>query len=81
MQCLAEIAIFANDLEKENFTFLSLHPGWVQTDMGNAGEALGVGTPPLDPQTSIAGQHKVILNLSHEQNGQFLDWEGKKVEY
>ena len=49
--------------------------------MGHAGEAMGVGKPSLDPQTSIAGQHKVILNLTREQNGQFLDWEGKQVDY
>lgn len=71
----------ANDLKEENFTFLALHPGWVQTDMGNAGKALGVGEPPLDPESSIAGQQKVIANLSHEQTGQFLDWEGKQVDY
>ena len=77
----AETAVLANDLKDEGFTVIALHPGWVQTDMGNAAEGPLGGKPPLDPNTSISGQHKVILGLTKSQNGQYLDWEGKKMDY
>lgn len=76
-----QTAVLANDLKAEGFTIIALHPGWVQTDMGNAAEGPLGGKPPLDPQTSIASQHKVILGLTKSQNGQYLDWEGKQMDY
>lgn len=78
---VAETAVLANDLKDEGFTFIALHPGWVQTDMGKKAEGKLGAKAPLDPATSIAGQHKVIMGLTKDQNGQYLNYEGQKMDY
>ncbi|NXC47705.1 GSFK dehydrogenase, partial [Penelope pileata] len=56
---------------------VALHPGWVQTDMGNA-----VGdTPPLTVDASVRGMLKVLSSLSEKDTGTFLDWEGNAVAW
>uniref|UniRef100_A0A8C3GN61 C-factor-like n=1 Tax=Cairina moschata TaxID=8855 RepID=A0A8C3GN61_CAIMO len=55
----------------------ALHPGWVQTDMGNAA---GV-KPPLTVDESVGGMLKVISSLSEKDTGTFLDWEGKVLPW
>ncbi|KAL3158101.1 hypothetical protein ABBQ32_011704 [Trebouxia sp. C0010 RCD-2024] len=78
-----QTAVLANDLKDDGFTIISLHPGWVRTDMGHASQAFDGGTsqPPLDVLTSVAGQRKVILGLSQKQNGMFLNWNGEKLDW
>lgn len=61
-------------LAKENFIVYASHPGWVKTDMG--GE-----NAPIEPVDSIAGMLNVIDNLTPEQNGAFLDFQGKEVAW
>ncbi|XP_009569487.2 C-factor [Cuculus canorus] len=56
---------------------IALHPGWVQTDMGNS-----VGfTPPLTVDESVRGMLKVLSSLSEKDTGTFLDWEGKAISW
>lgn len=62
----------ATVLAKGKIYSTSIHPGLVRTNVG------GENAPVL-PEESIAGILKVIDNLTPEQNGAFLDFEGKEL--
>jgi NAD(P)-dependent dehydrogenase (short-subunit alcohol dehydrogenase family) len=53
---------------------ISLHPGWVKTDMGGS-EA------DIEPTVSIAGIRKVIASVNGEANGKFFDYTGKELTW
>ena len=54
---------------------------FVRADMGNiAAEKLGMPAP-LTPNDSVSGMLKVIGGLQQKDNGKFLDWEGKHMDY
>ncbi|MBB4845932.1 NAD(P)-dependent dehydrogenase (short-subunit alcohol dehydrogenase family) [Paucibacter oligotrophus] len=53
---------------------LSLHPGWVRTEMG--GE-----DADIDVQTSVAGMRATLAGLSPADNGAFLDYEGQALAW
>ncbi|XP_017679816.1 PREDICTED: C-factor-like isoform X6 [Lepidothrix coronata] len=53
---------------------VTLHPGWVQTEMGGSSESF---KPPLTVDASVQGMLKVLSSLSEKETGTFLDWEGK----
>ncbi|XP_062442542.1 C-signal-like [Rhea pennata] len=55
----------------------TLHPGWVQTDMGNFSST----KPPLTVDVSVQGMLNVLCSLSEKDTGTFLDWEGKVVPW
>lgn len=61
----------ANEWGPKGVTCISLHPGWVKTDMG--GE-----DADIDPATSIAGMKRVIASVSPSENGKFFDYTGKE---
>ncbi|XP_071423429.1 C-signal-like [Pithys albifrons albifrons] len=56
---------------------VTLHPGWVITDMG----VLGSFKPPVTVDTSVQGMLKVLSSISEKETGTFLDWEGKVVPW
>ena len=58
----------------QGVTCISLHPGWVKTDMGGS-EA------DIDPATSISGMRKVIAGANAEANGKFFDYSGKELTW
>ncbi|MFD2178360.1 SDR family oxidoreductase [Veronia pacifica] len=63
-------------LEQEHtaLTVCSVHPGWVKTDMG--GE-----DADITAEQSASGIADVIKNLTKEQNGTFLSWQGKEIPW
>lgn len=59
----------ATDLKEDRVSCISMHPGWVQTDMGGA-EA------DITPEESAAGILHVIQSITLDDTGKFIDWDG-----
>jgi NAD(P)-dependent dehydrogenase (short-subunit alcohol dehydrogenase family) len=60
----------AIELVKENILVSLLHPGWVQTDMGGS-------AADITPEESAAGIIQCTEQLSADNTGQFLKWNGE----
>ena len=67
-------AQLAHALAARDIRVLSLHPGWVQTDMGGTGAE-------VTPAASVAGLLQVIDAATPAQSGSFLDWRGQTVPW
>lgn len=64
----------ANDFKKEQILAISLHPGWVKTDMGGK-------NAPLEVEQSTEDIVKLLYNLNESHNGCYLQHDGKKIEW
>jgi NAD(P)-dependent dehydrogenase (short-subunit alcohol dehydrogenase family) len=53
---------------------ISLHPGWVRTDMGGA-------SADIDAPTSVAGMRKVLAGLTDADNGAFFNYDGQPLAW
>lgn len=62
------------DLKPKGIKTVSLHPGWVKTDMGGP-NAL------IDTEESVAGMRNVISHLTPEQSGQFINYNGTPIPW
>lgn len=67
-QCLAE------DLKPEGIAVISMHPGWVRTDMGGP-------DAPLDVTESAEGIIGVAAALTLAETGRFVDYRGEEIEW
>lgn len=64
----------ANELRPENFCCVSVHPGWVRTDMG------GPKAPMLPPDSA---RHLITLadRLTPADSGKFLNYDGATMAW
>ncbi|XP_026574756.1 uncharacterized protein LOC113448389 isoform X1 [Pseudonaja textilis] len=63
-------------LAKDEILCVALHPGWVQTDMGNL-----MGKPPLTKEQSLRAILNTLGRLSEKNTGTFVNWEGNLVPW
>lgn len=64
----------ANDIGERKLTVLSLHPGWVKTEMGG-------DTAPLDVATSVKGLADVIEKREGSKEHAFVDYQGQVLPW
>ena len=62
------------DLAPAGIAVVTLHPGWVQTDMGGSNALINVNS-------SVSGLRKVIDNLSLKSTGKFIAYDGKEIAW
>lgn len=62
------------DLHEQKILCVSLHPGWVRTDMGG-------GNAPLDVVTSTTQIVQTICKLNESHNGGFYQYDGGKLPW
>ena len=62
------------DLRPLGISVISLHPGWVRTDMGGPNALISV-------DESINGMMSVISNTNIKNSGQFLNYDGSEIPW
>ncbi|XP_056609037.1 C-factor-like [Triplophysa dalaica] len=64
----------AIELKQDEILCVSIHPGWVKTDMGG-------DKAPLESRDSVADILQVMSSLTEKQHGGFLDNTGKTLPW
>ena len=61
-------------IDLKGFIAISIHPGWVKTDMGGSNADITV-------EKSVTGMRNVIVKLMATDSGSFFDYSGKTLEW
>ena len=64
----------SHDLKHHGIATLTLHPGWVRTDMGGMGGW-------IDAYESVQGMIKQIDKLTIDNSGRYVDYAGKSINW
>ena len=62
------------DLADRDITVISLHPGWVKTDMGGSNAEISV-------DASVSGLKSILLSAGLAQSGQFIEFNGSRIPW
>ncbi len=62
------------DLAPRGISVLTLHPGWVQTDMGGSNAEIGVAE-------CASGLKRILQSAGLAQSGQFLEYDGNPIPW
>lgn len=64
----------SEDVDPETLRVVLLHPGWVQTRMGGP-------NAKITPGESVRGMRRVIDELTAEQHGRFMAYDGEELPW
>lgn len=64
----------ATELRTEGVAVISMHPGWVRTDMGGQGA-------DISAEESAAGILRVANGLTLEKSGSFINYDGSEIPW
>jgi short-subunit dehydrogenase len=62
------------DLKNQFIGVLTLHPGWVKTDMGGVNALISANE-------SVTGMRTLIANFKSDQSGSFVRYDGKPMPW
>ncbi|KIW97627.1 uncharacterized protein Z519_01211 [Cladophialophora bantiana CBS 173.52] len=70
-------------LENEDIIAFPIHPGWVQTEMGNSSaRSFGLERAPNTVEESVSGLMKVIEDSTREStSGKFMSFDGATIAW
>lgn len=64
----------AIDLKGRGIKVVTMHPGWVKTDMGGP-------SAPVEPDDSVRGMRAVVAGLTAETSGGFFNYDGAPLPW
>lgn len=70
----AVVKSLSHDLQAQGISVAAIHPGWVKTRMGGPNGL-------IDVTTSVEGISQVIAQLTPDNSGQFLNYDGKTIPW
>ncbi len=62
------------DLSGRNISVISLHPGWVKTDMGGS-------NAEISTDESVSGLKSILQSAGPAQSGQFIEFNGNSIPW